>query len=82
MFTIQYSKYTSIVGITLTFGLACWGVHLLKSDRVQLTKIIKTLIVVIGKEQEDIETVHEHRTLSKTKKILNDKTHSFYPIHE
>ena len=35
----------------------------------------------MGKEQEDIGTNHEHRTLSKMKKILNDKTHSFYPIY-
>ena len=34
-----------------------------------------------GKEQEDIGTIHEHRTLSKLKKILNDKTHPFYPIY-
>ena len=37
--------------------------------------------MVIGKEQEDIGTIHEHRMLSKMKKILNDKTHPFYPIY-
>ena len=43
--------------------------------------MIKTTSVVIGKEQEDIGTVHEHRTLSKMKKTLNDKTHPYYPIY-
>ena len=78
---IIQSFYTSIVSSTLTFGLACWGGNLLKHDRDKLNRIIKTASVVIGKEQEDIGTIHEHRTLSKMKKILNDKTHSFYPIY-
>ena len=71
---------TSIVSSTLTFGLVCWGGRLLKHDRDKLHRIIKTASVVMGKEQEDIGTNHEHRTLSKMKKILNDKTHPFYPI--
>ena len=37
--------------------------------------------MVIGKEQENIDTIHEHRTLSKMEKILTDKTHPFYPIY-
>ena len=37
--------------------------------------------MVIGKEQEDDTIISVHRTLSKTKKILNDKTHRFYPIY-
>ena len=37
--------------------------------------------MVISKEQEDIDIIHEHRTLSKMKKILNDKTHPFYLIY-
>ena len=37
----------------------------------------KTASVVIGKEPEDIDTIHEHRTLSNMKKILDDKTHPF-----
>ena len=73
--------YTSILSSTLTFGLACWGGNLLKHDRDKLNRIIKTASVVIGKEQEDIGTIHEHRTLSKLKKILNDKTHPLYPIY-
>ena len=36
--------------------------------------------MVIDKELEDIDTIHEHRTLNKIKDILNDKTHPFYPI--
>ena len=80
MFLLHYSN-TSIVSSTLTFGLACWGGNLLKRDRDKLYRIIKTASVVIGKEQEDIGTIHEHRTLSKMKKILNEKTHRFYPIY-
>ena len=37
--------------------------------------------MVIGKEQEDIDNIHEHGTLSKTQKVLNDKTHPFYPFY-
>ena len=33
-------------------------------------KNVKTASVVIGKEQEDIDTIHEHRTLSKVKKTI------------
>ena len=73
--------YTSIVSSTLTFVLACWEGNLLKHDRDKLNRIIKTASVVIGKEQEDIGTIHEHRTPSKMKKIRNDKTHPFYPIY-
>ena len=82
MFTINYSNYfiPIIVSSTLTFGLACWGGNLLKHDRDKLNRIIKTASVVMGKQQNDIDTIHEHRTLSKVRKILNDKTHTFYPI--
>ena len=79
--TLLQLFYTSIISSTLTFGLACWGVNLLKHDRDKLNRIIKTASVVIGKEQEYICTIYEHRTLSKLKKILNDKTHPFYPIY-
>ena len=71
--TLQQLFYTSIISSTLTFGLACWGVNLLKHERKKLNRIIKTASVVIGKEQEDIGTIHEHRTLSKLKKILKTK---------
>ena len=37
--------------------------------------------MVIGKEQEDIGTIHEHGALSKMTKIPNDKTQPFYPIY-
>ena len=59
------------------------GGNFLKHDRERLNKIIKTESVVTGKDQEDIDgaTIHEHRTLIKMKKILNDKTHPFYPIY-
>ena len=79
--TLLQLFYTSIISSTLTFGLACWGGNLLKHKREKLNRIIKTASVVIGKEQEDIGTIHEHRTLMKLKKILNDKTHPFYPIY-
>ena len=73
--------YTSIVSSTLTFRLAFWGSNLLKHNRDKLNRIIKTASVVIGKEQDDIGTIHEHITLSKITKILNDKAHPFYPIY-
>ena len=79
--TLLQLFYTSILSSTWTFGLACWGGDLLNYDRDKLNRIIKTASVVIGKEQEDIGTIHVHRTLSKMKKILNDKTHPFYPIY-
>ena len=70
------------MGSTLTFGLACWGGNLFKRDRDKLNRSIKTASVVIGKEQEDIDTFHVHRTLSKVKNILNDKTRPFYAIYD
>ena len=79
--TLLQIFYTYIVSRTLTFGLACWKGNFLKHDRDKLNRIIKIASVVIGKEQEDIGTIHEHRVLSKIKKILNDKTHPFYPIY-
>ena len=79
--TLLQLFYISIVSSTLTFEMACWGGDRLKHDREKLNKISKTASVVIGKEQEDIDTIHEHRTLSKMKKILNDKTHPFYSIY-
>ena len=77
--TLLQLFYNSIASSTLTFGLACCEGKLLTHDREKLNSIIKTASVVIDKEQED--TIHEHRTLSKMKKILNDKTHPFYPIY-
>ena len=57
------------------------GRQTLKTNRDKFNRIIKTARVVIDKEQEDIDTIHEHRTLSKLRKILNDKTHPIYPIY-
>ena len=79
--TLLQLFYTSIIRSTLTFGLACWGDNLLKHDRDKLNRIIKTASMIIGKEQEDIGTIHEYKTLSKLKKILNDKTHPFNHIY-
>ena len=79
--TLLQLFYTYIVCSTLTFGLACCGGNLLRHDTDKLNRIIKTASVVIGKEQEDIDTIPKHRTLSKMKKILNDKTHPFCPIY-
>ena len=56
--------------------------NFLKHDREKLNKIInykKMASVVIAEEQEDINTIHEHRKLSGMKKILNDKTLPFNP---
>ena len=66
--TLLQLVYTYIVCSALTFGLACWGGNLLKHDRDKLNRIIKTVSVVIGEEQEDIGTFHKHRALSKMKK--------------
>ena len=79
--TLLQIFYTSIVSRTLTFGRVCWGGNFLKHDRDKLNRIIKTASLAIGKEQEDIGTIHEYRVLSKMKKIRNDKTHPFYPIY-
>ena len=80
-FLLQLFYTSIIVSSTLTFGLACWEGNLLKRDRDKLNRIIKTASVVIGKEQEGIDTIHAHRTRSKMKKILKDKTHPFNPIY-
>ena len=63
--------------------MAYLGGNLSKHDRKKLNKIIKIATVLIGKEQEDMDTSHEHRTVSMNmmKKILNDKTHAFYPMY-
>ena len=53
----------------------------MKHDRVKLNRIIRTASVVIGKEKEGIDSIHERRTFSKVKKIINDKTHPFYTIY-
>ena len=80
--TLLQLFYTYIErGSTLTFGLACWGGNLLKQDRDTFNRIIKTASLAIRKEQEDIAAIHEHKTLSKINKILNDKTYPFYPIY-
>ena len=36
---------------------------------------------MIGKEQEDIDSIHEHGTLGKMKNILNEKIQTFFPIN-
>ena len=59
MFTILNSY--SIVISTLTYGLTCWGGNLFKQDRQQLNKITNTTILVIVKEQEDVDTIYEYR---------------------
>ena len=36
---------------------------------------------MIGKEQENIDSIHEHRTLGKMKNILIEKIQTLYPIN-
>ena len=67
--------YSSVVCGALTFGLTCWGGNISIQDRSRLDKMIKKAGGVIGKKQDNLDTMCTHRTEIKMKNILKDETH-------
>jgi hypothetical protein len=71
--------YSSIVCSMMTFGLACWGGNVTKQDRNRLDKQIKKAGGVVGRKQDDIETMYGRLVTKKLTAIWNDDTHPLRP---
>ena len=71
--------YTSIVRSIMTFGLTCWGGNVTKQDRNRLDKQIKKAGGVVGRQQDDLETLYRRLVTKKPTAILTDDTHPLQP---
>ena len=67
--------YSSVISSVLSFGLTCWGGNLTKRDTGRLNKVIRKAGGIIGRTQDDLDTLYDRRTTKKLTVILNDKTH-------
>jgi hypothetical protein len=65
--------YSSIVCSMMTFGLACWGGNVTKQDRNRLDK--QKAGGVVGRKQDDIETMYGRLVTKKLTAIWNDDMH-------
>ena len=70
------SFYTSFVSSSLTFGLTAWGGNVSQNDRNRIDKTILRAGRLIGRKQDNLETIHDTRTLRKLERIFNDETHT------
>ena len=70
--------FTSVVSSVMTFGLSCWGGNVTKRDRDRLDKIIKKAGGVVGRKQDDIQTIYKRQVVRKMKAILADRDHPLY----
>ena len=70
--------YSSIVSSIMSFGLTCWGGNVAKAERDRLDKIIKKAGGVVGRKQDDLQTMYNRLVKKKTTGILADRDH---PLH-
>ena len=71
--------YSSVVCSIMTFGLTCWGGSVSKQDRNRLDKNIKKASGVVGRRQDDVETMYNRLVTSKLTGILADDAHPLRP---
>ena len=71
--------YTSIVCSVMTFGMTCWGGNISGQDRNRLNKNIKKASGVVGRKQDDVETMYQRLVTHKLTSVLADDTHPLRP---
>ena len=74
--------YTSIVWSIMTFVLICWGGNITKQDRKRLDKQIKKAGTMVGRQQDDLETLYRRLVTKNLTAILTDDTHPLRPIFD
>ena len=67
--------YSSVLSSILTFGLLAWGGNVCKRDKEVLDKIIRKASGVVGRTQDNLDTLYDRRVTNKLNDILHDITH-------
>ena len=62
----------------MLFGLTCWGGNVTKRDKDRLDKIIKKAGGVVGRKEDDIQTIYKRLVIKKATNILADNEHPLY----
>ena len=70
--------FSSVVSSIMVFGLLCWGGNVAKRDRDRLDKIIKKAGGVVGRKQDDIQTIYLRLVMKKVTNILDDIEHPLF----
>ena len=68
--------YSSVLSSVLTFGLLAWGGNTCKRDKEMLDKVIRKARDVVGRIQDNLDTLYDRRVTNKLNNILHDITHS------
>ena len=71
--------YSSVIGSIIYFGMTCWGGSLNQGCRGKLDKQIRRASRLVGREQDDVETMYERQVTKKLASVLADNTHPLYP---
>ena len=72
---ILYQFYKASIESILTFSICVWFGGLTREEKASLNRVIKISGRIIGSELPSIEKLFEERSLSKSKKIIQDQTH-------
>ena len=67
--------YSSVLSSILTFGLLAWGGNACKWDEEVLDKIIRKASGVVGRTQDNLDTLYDRQVTNKLNDILHDITH-------
>ena len=67
--------YSSVLSSVLTFGLLAWGGNACKQDKEVLDKIIRKASGVVGRTQDNLDTLYDRRVSNKLNDVLHDITH-------
>lgn len=74
--------YSSSIMSILSFGIVSWGNGIAQSDRERLDRITRKAGRVVGRSQDDIQTITNKRVQKKLSCILKDDTHPLRPDFE
>ena len=75
---LQLFYSSSIIGI-IGFGIVSWGNGIAQSDRGRLDRVIRKAGRVVGRDQDNIQTITNKRVKKKLACIMTDDTHPLRP---
>ena len=71
--------YSSVISSIMSFGITCWGGNMTETDKQRVNKQIRRAGRIVGREQDDLETMYSRQLTKKLTSVLADSTHPLYP---
>ena len=75
--------YNAVISSTISFGAACWDGNVSKHDKRKVDKVIHRASRIVGRELNNVQSLHRGKVLNKASQILQGPSHplhvKFYP---